>query len=84
MVLGAKFGISANFCLAYVGNSFLFPAIYSATAFGICNVFARVTTILSPIVAETPPPVPMTLFTIMAALAAVMSMFIRTKQPKIK
>ncbi len=84
MVLGAKFGVSATFNLAYVASAYLFPSIYSATAFGICNIFARITTILAPEVAEVKAPVPMILFTILAGIAAVLSFFIRTKQPKIK
>jgi MFS family permease len=50
-VLLAKFGISFAFNLVYLITPALFPVEITATAFGICNVVARFSTILSPILA---------------------------------
>ena len=41
--------------MAYVGNKILFPVEIAATSFGICNAFARVVAIFSPLVAELKP-----------------------------
>ena len=51
-VLLAKFGISVTFTMVYLIMPGLFPTVLNGTAFGICNVIARFTTILSPILAE--------------------------------
>ena len=54
-VLLGKFGISASFNIAYIGNYYLFPSSIVATSFGICNIFARISSIGSPFVAELKP-----------------------------
>ena len=77
MVLGSKFGISASFNVVYLANG-LFPPVYSSTTFGLCNFFARFASMLAPIFAEFPAPIPMTIFCIMAGIAAGVSMILRT------
>ena len=77
MVLGTKFGISASFNVVYLANS-LFPPLYAATTFGICNAFARMASILAPQFAEFAPPVPMATFFVISAIAGVISFFLRT------
>lgn len=62
-VLFAKFGISFAFNLTYLATPQMFPTALASTAFGICNIFARFSTVLSPLIAELPDPVPMTIFT---------------------
>jgi hypothetical protein len=54
-ILGSKFGVSATFNLAYLGNVMLFPTVIVSTSFGICNIFSRVSTITAPFVAELKP-----------------------------
>ena len=76
-VLFAKFGISFAFNLSYLATPQMFPTALCATAFGICNVFARVATILSPLVAELPDPVPMSVFSIMCIVSAFLPLFLR-------
>jgi len=51
LILFAKFGISSNGNLVYVAHPDTFPAAFAATAFGFCQVFARVFTVLSPVIA---------------------------------
>ena len=78
MVLGSKFGISSCFNCVYLANA-LFPPIYSSTTLGFFNFFARLTAMFAPIVAELKPKYkPMTIFCVMAALAAVVSFFLKT------
>ena len=82
-ILLAKCGVSATFNICYLANAQIFPAIFSGTAFGICNIGAKLATIFAPLVAEVDPPIPMILFTCTAFLAGIISFFINTKpEPK--
>ena len=54
-VLGSKFGVSLVGNVAYLANYRLFPGKILTTTFGICNVFAKVFTIIAPYVAELKP-----------------------------
>ena len=63
-ILFAKLGVSSTFNLVFLANADLFPTLFSATAIGICNFFARLSTTAAPIVAERPEPFPMTLYLI--------------------
>ena len=73
----AKFGSAASFNMVYLGNNELFPAIYLSTSFGVCNLTARVATILSPQVAEIAYPVPNIINTAAVATAIVCSLLIK-------
>merc|ERR1711988_1316465 len=55
MVLACKFGLSCAKSTAYLANYQVFPVQIVATAFGLCNIVARVTTILAPYIAELKP-----------------------------
>jgi len=48
----AKFGISSGFVIVYVSTVDVFPTLFCATALGFCNFFARLATILAPLIAE--------------------------------
>ena len=80
-ILLAKAGVSGTFNLCYLANAQIFPAIFAGTAFGFCNIGAKLATILAPLIAEVDPPTPMIIFTITAAVAGVLSLMIR-KEPK--
>jgi hypothetical protein len=82
MVALAKGGVQATFDICYLANSFLFPAIFAGTAFGICNIAAKISTILAPILAEFTPPLPMIIFTILTSMGAILPIFIKTKPEK--
>lgn len=75
-ILLAKFGISATFNICYLANALIFPTIFAGTAFGVCNIFAKLATIIAPMLAEVDPPVPMIVFTILSLIAGVLSIFI--------
>ena len=78
LILGSKFGVSACFNLAYVGNQMLFPIQIVATSYGICNVFSRCATIAAPGVAEIKPEwVSEWIFVIVCIIAFVASLSIR-------
>ena len=81
MVLGTKFGISGSFNVVYLANS-LFPPIYSSTTFGAFNFFARLFSMIAPPFAELQKPLPMSLFCVLAAAAALASAFLRTEKDK--
>ena len=76
-VLFAKFGIALTFNLCYLATPQMFPVALTTTAFGICNIFARVATILSPLIAEAPDPAPMSIFSIACIAAAFLPLFLR-------
>ena len=75
----AKFGISMGFCLVYVGTEELFPTLFCATAFGICNLFSRGLSIGAPQLAEVKEPYPMLIFCILTSIGIVLAFFIKTK-----
>lgn len=78
-VLLAKFGISFAFNLVYVITPTLFPTDLCSTAFGVCNSFAMLSSVLSPMIAELTDPLPMLVFGFTSVTATVASVFIFTK-----
>ena len=73
--------------LNYLANSLIFPAIFAGTAFGLCNSAAKVATIVSPLLAEYEPPLPMIVFSIVCLLAMGLALGLKIgperKKPKI-
>jgi len=63
MVLFAKYGVALSLGVNYLSNAYLFPTLFAATAFGLCNTVARLFSALSPIFAQMDEPLPMMLFT---------------------
>ena len=72
-------GVVISFDLAYLINPELFPTILLATAYGVLNVFGRLITIISPIIAKLPHPVPLVFLIIYASFGASLS-FCLTKE----
>jgi hypothetical protein len=68
-VLFAKFGASMCMCTCYVSTSYLFPVQSCGTAFGICNLVGRSISIYAPKIVELTIPLPMEIFTGIAALS---------------
>lgn len=50
-----RLGVTFAFGLSYFGNQEYFEPMYLSTVFGICNVFARSSTVAAPMVAEVIP-----------------------------
>ncbi|CDW90392.1 UNKNOWN [Stylonychia lemnae] len=78
-ILLARFGVSASFNICYLANATIFPTIFAGTAFGICNTFAKVATIISPFLAEVEAPVPMAVFCTITGVVAVLTYFLQTE-----
>ena len=81
-VMFAKFGVSVSFALVYIVTVTIFPTLFCGTAFGVCNLFARGFSVLAPQVAELSDPIPMTIFSILAAIAAIIAPFLILEKEK--
>jgi hypothetical protein len=71
LVLISRSGIKCTFDSCYLANSTIFPAIFAGTAFGLCNIGAKLVTIFAPVMAEITPPTPMIIFSCLASIALV-------------
>jgi hypothetical protein len=54
-------GIVTTFNMVYLIVNELFPTIFLATSYGCVNIVGRAITVLSPLVAEAPNPIPLTI-----------------------
>lgn len=77
MILFTRFGVSATFNISYLANAQLFPPIFSGTAIGICSMFAKLSTIIAPMLAEVPAPAPMIVFACFTGAVAVISLLVQ-------
>ena len=82
VVLGAKFGASAAFAMLYMSTICYFPSKFMGVVFGICNVTARAITILAPMVAEAPEPMPEFTMIVSCLIATVLSRCITQTEVK--
>ena len=73
-VMITRFGINSAFTLCYIITADYFPAIVTSRVFGICNVFSRFATILSPMIAELEPPIPMIIYSIVCTITMISSL----------
>lgn len=83
MILATRFGVSATFNICYLANAQLFPSIFAGTAIGICNIFAKMSTIVAPMLAEVADPVPMTVFAVITGMASILSWFIQGEKKEV-
>ena len=77
MLTFAKGGVKVTYDLCLLGNSFLFPSIFAGTTFGLCNVGAKLSTILAPLMAEVDAPIPMSINATLVSIAAIVSLFLK-------
>jgi hypothetical protein len=77
LILVTKFGINISFTLCYIINAEYFPSVVSSRIFGICNIFSRISTILSPLIAELKAPIPMVVYSLVCLINMVCSMFLK-------
>ena len=68
-VLVSKASVTCAFCFLYFTTVDYFQSSYLGLAIGMCNVFGRGSTILSPIVAEQGEPLPMMSCAVLCALS---------------
>ena len=65
LVMTARLGVKVALDLCYLANSTIFPAIFAGTAFGLCNLGAKLLTIMSPLLAEADKPMPMIVYSVL-------------------
>lgn len=82
MLTLVKSGVKVAFDVCYLANSTIFPAIFAGTAFGLCNMGAKVATIMSPLIAEVEAPVPMLCFSVASGLALILAQGIKVNKSK--
>jgi hypothetical protein len=75
-VVLTKIGISGSFVNVYICMVDIFPTLFCATAFGVCNFLARVLTIVAPQIAEADPPLPMIVLTGLCGMGMILIQFI--------
>lgn len=75
--MAGKFGTGAAFCMLYMSTLQFFDNRYLGRVFGICNVTARLLTILSPMVAEAPDPTAELTILFSCALASVFTVVLQ-------
>ena len=73
LIMITNLGVVISFDLAYLINPELFPTVLLATAYGVLNVFGRLITVISPIIAKLPHPVPLIFLIIYASIGAILS-----------
>ena len=78
----AKFGVTGSFNVLYISHPRLFPVLFSATAFGMVNMVARLFSALSPLLAQLDEPLPMIAFTTLTAMTCILALFIQTDVKK--
>ena len=83
-VLGIKMGVTSAFCFVYFGLVFYFEPQYLGLAIGACNFIGRMSTIPSPIIAETEGNLPMYVTIILCGVAVLASAFLTETQTQTK
>ena len=68
LVILLKLGLSSAQNLCYILTAEYFPIEYASSVFGYCNIAARFTTILAPLIAEMDPPMPLLIFSLINML----------------
>ncbi len=69
-------GAGGLLAICYVATASMFPTLFSASAFGICNIAARSFTIFAPQIAEMAAPKPMLFLCLVSGFAAVFAHFL--------
>ena len=66
--------------MSFISSVELIPSILATSAFGFSNVVARVVTILSPLIAEIDPPLPLKINVCVTIFAIIVAQFTITKK----
>jgi nitrate/nitrite transporter NarK len=77
LVMLSKFGISSAFCAVYLGNSVIFPTLFTGQSIGFCNLVSRTITISAPFIAEIEGLTPMIILFVMVTVAAFANLFMK-------
>ena len=76
LIFIAKTGVSCAFNGIFIGHQALFPVLFATTSFGICNIFGRMFSALSPLIANIEQPIPMQAYTISSAIICILVYFL--------
>ena len=76
-----KLGVEGGINLFFIATAELFPTLFTATAFGICNFTLRIVCLAMPYVAEVREPVPMLVCLVMFASGIGFSALLRVDPP---
>lgn len=79
LLMTARFGIASALTIVYVAHSTLFPVGCAATALGICNFLAKGFTASTPVMPQMEGPLPLVLFIVTTAAAAILALGIETE-----
>jgi hypothetical protein len=82
LIMCTNIGVVCAFDIAYLINPELFPTIILSSVFGIVNVFSRGISILSPIVAKLPNPIPMYILVGISFFVLILSTRLKTNKLK--
>ena len=79
LVFLARGGVAGVFAAVYIGHARMFPILFAVSSIGFCNVIARVGGLIAPEIAEIEGTTPIIVFTVLSALTALASVFLREK-----
>jgi hypothetical protein len=77
LILVTKLGLAGGFVVLYVSNNFIFPTLFAASAFGICNFVARIGCIFAPIIVEMFARASIKILAFFSVIALVLSIFVK-------
>ena len=69
--------MSISVVLGYNINRLVFPSLFVATAYGAENIGSKVVSILAPMIAEIPQPVPQLLYFCVTVFSAIIVLFLK-------
>ena len=78
-ILVVAFGFEGAFVSLFLGNLELFPIVFATTTLGVCNVASRLVTIIAPLMAEVPEPIPQSTLFGISFIAMIISFFLKEK-----
>ena len=79
LVMAAKSGVSAAFCVIFLAHTSIFPVMFAATSLGLCNVLARTVSIAAPLIAQVSQPAPMLCFSLLSLISGILASFLDLK-----
>ncbi len=76
-LFGCRLGVAAACNVVTILNLTVFPSDFMSTSFGICNIFARLSSILAPIIAELDDPLPFLVFCVVTSSCVFLAKFMQ-------
>ena len=80
LIVITKFGLSGALVTLTNSTTDVFPAMFAATALGICNFSARILVSMSPFIAAIKNPIPMWVLTAILVIALIVVQYVRRPQ----